>query len=157
MKKLLATLVLVLVSACSSSPPKEGGAPLRSGNPAIHDMTFYAMSLDGTPYRPGGEKPDEGFDCSGFVQHVYDHTLGMKLPRTSHEMSNLGSRIDMHQLAPGDLVFFKTTSKPYSHVGIYLGESQFIHAPRVGGTIRVESLSIGYWRSRYNGARRLPL
>lgn len=154
MKKLL-PILLLLISACSSSPPREGGIP-RTGDPAINDMTFYAMSLDGTPYRPGGEAPEDGFDCSGFVQHVFDHSLGVKLPRTSREMSNLGNPIDAKQLTPGDLVFFKTTSKPFSHVGIYLGDSQFIHAPRVGSTIRVENLDMSYWRARYNGARRLP-
>ncbi|WP_035382663.1 C40 family peptidase [Ferriphaselus sp. R-1] len=154
MKKLLPLLMLMLVSACTSSPPKEGGS-LQSGDPAINDMTFYAMSLDGTPYRPGGEAPADGFDCSGFVQHVFDHSLGMKLPRTSREMSSLGDHIELHHLTPGDLVFFKTTSKPFSHVGIYLGESQFIHAPRIGSSIRIENLNVGYWRARYNGARRV--
>jgi cell wall-associated NlpC family hydrolase len=162
MKKVLAIPLFLLLAACGSAPPKVAevapavpSAPVRQGNPAINDMTFYAMSLDGTPYQPGGETPLEGFDCSGFVQHVFDHTLGVKLPRTSREMAGMGQQVDIRLLVPGDLVFFKTTGKPYSHVGIYLGDSQFIHAPRVGGAIRIEKLSARYWRSRYNGARRL--
>lgn len=161
MKRTAIALISIMLAACGSAPPKVADiapaapTPVSRENPSLYDMTFYAMSLDGTPYRPGGETPKEGFDCSGFVQHVFDHTLGIKLPRTSREMSALGNLVNLNQLAPGDLVFFKTTAKSYSHVGIYLGDSRFIHAPRVGGTIRIEKLSATYWRNRYNGARRV--
>jgi cell wall-associated NlpC family hydrolase len=158
MKKYLSILMLVVCAACTSSPPRTASStPPRVGNASVNDMTFYAMSLDGTPYQPGGGTPDEGFDCSGFVKHVFEHTLGIALPRTSLEMASMGYHVEPTELAPGDLVFFRTTSKNFSHVGIYLGESQFIHAPRVGSAIRIENLTVAYWRARYNGARRLPI
>ncbi len=116
---------------------------------------MYAMSLTDTPYRYGGNSPDEGFDCSGFVGHVFQHSLGITLPRTSREISQVGISLHSNQLRPGDLVFFNTRRRSFSHVGIYVGDGKFVHAPKSGSTIRVENLNEGYWANHYNGARRI--
>ncbi|MBA3478719.1 MAG: C40 family peptidase, partial [Lautropia sp.] len=99
--------------------------------------------------------PEDGFDCSGLVAHVYDDAVGMKLPRTSRQLSRSGKGIDKSRLAAGDLVFFNTSRLPYSHVGIYIGRGRFVHAPSSGSLVRVERMTHRYWASRYDGARRL--
>lgn len=121
----------------------------------MNEVALYAMSLADTPYRYGGNSVENGFDCSGFVQHVYLNTLGMRLPRTSAEMSRIGMNLEASQLRPGDLVFFNTRRKPFSHVGIYVGEERFVHSPSSGRAIMVSSMREDYWRTRYNGARRV--
>ena len=156
MKKLL--LLSLLLTACATTPPPAPVAvpdPVGKQDAMLNDLAFYAMSLDGTPYQWGGESPDSGFDCSGFVRHVFQHSVSLDLPRTSRELSRTGVWVPQAQLHPGDLVFFNTTSRAYSHVGIYVGEGRFVHAPRVGKNIRVDSVHNDYWRARYNGARRL--
>lgn len=119
------------------------------------DAIDQAMELLGIPYRRGGNSPESGFDCSGFVSHVFREGLGLILPRSSKEMSKSGEAISKDQLRPGDLVFFNTMRSAFSHVGIYLGDNQFVHAPRSGGRVRVEDLRDGYWNKRFNGARRV--
>ena len=119
------------------------------------DAIDQAMDLLGIPYRRGGSSPESGFDCSGFVGHVFREGLGLILPRSSKEMSKSGEAISKDQLRPGDLVFFNTMRRAFSHVGIYLGDNQFVHAPRSGGRVRVEDLRDGYWNKRFNGARRV--
>lgn len=121
----------------------------------MNDVAVYALSLSDTPYHYGGNTPESGFDCSGFVRHVFKHTLGMSLPRTSHEMSRLGETERSDRLQPGDLVFYNTMHRAYSHVGIYLGEGKFVHSPRSGSSVRVENMNEKYWMARYNGARRI--
>lgn len=116
---------------------------------------MYAVSLSDTPYHYGGNSPENGFDCSGFVVHVFRHTMGIALPRTSHELSQVGNSIKLGQLQPGDLVFFNTQHSSFSHVGIFIGEGKFVHAPKSGSRIRVEHMNEKYWLSRYNGARRI--
>lgn len=166
MHKFLLPLLLVLLAACSSAPARQAHAS-RQSSPARYDTTVmdsatdmndvavYALSLSDTPYKYGGNTPDSGFDCSGFVRHVYQHTLGMSLPRTSREMSRLGEPQKLSRLQPGDLVFYNTRRSAYSHVGIYLGEGKFVHSPRAGSSVRVENMNESYWQSRFNGARRL--
>jgi cell wall-associated NlpC family hydrolase len=121
------------------------------------DAIDQAMDLLGIRYRRGGSSPEAGFDCSGFVGHVFREGLGLMLPRSSKEMSKSGEVIDRDELRPGDLVFFNTMRKAFSHVGIYLGDNQFVHAPRTGGRVRIEDLRDGYWMKRFNGARRINL
>jgi cell wall-associated NlpC family hydrolase len=149
MNNLSALIVLLVLSACQSTPQR------LSSDPAINELTEYALSLQGTPYRYGGTSPDSGFDCSGFVGHVFKHSLGKTLPRSSADISRIGVSLQYASLKPGDLVFYNTLHKPYSHVGIYLGDSQFIHSPSSGKYVSIVNMNDSYWRARYNGARRL--
>ena len=121
------------------------------------DAIDHAMDLIGIRYRRGGSSPESGFDCSGFVNHVFREGLGLILPRSSREMSKSGEAISRDELRPGDLVFFNTMRNAFSHVGIYLGDNQFVHAPRSGGRVRIEDIRDGYWTKRFNGARRVKL
>ena len=121
----------------------------------IDIMLGEALSMIGVPYKRGGSSPERGFDCSGFVSHVYERSLGLILPHNAKAMSNEGEKIDKQELQPGDLVFFNTMRRAFSHVGIYVGDGLFVHSPRSGGKVRVEELNDTYWRKRYNGARRV--
>jgi cell wall-associated NlpC family hydrolase len=119
------------------------------------DVILHGLKLVGVRYRLGGNDEDSGLDCSGFVRLVFQDSIGTALPRTAREMSEVGQRIDTSQLKPGDLVFFNTMRRTFSHVGIYLGDNHFMHAPRTGAEVRVESMESSYWMKRYNGARRI--
>jgi cell wall-associated NlpC family hydrolase len=121
----------------------------------VQDTLEKALDLIGIRYRRGGTSPENGFDCSGFVGHVFKEGLGLYLPRSSREMSKTGETIKKNELQPGDLVFFNTMRRAFSHVGIYLGDNKFVHSPRVGGVVRVEDMNDSYWRKRFNGARRV--
>lgn len=114
-----------------------------------------ALNLLGIRYRWGGSKPETGFDCSGFVRHVFQEGLGLELPHSAREQSKTGNPVPMEELQPGDLVFFNTMRRAFSHVGIYLGDNRFVHAPHRGGRVRIEDMSGRYWTKRFNGARRL--
>lgn len=124
---------------------------------ALNDLAFLALSLSGTPYQYGGDSPDSGFDCSGFVRYVFRRSLGIELPRSTRTINRLGQPVEAAQLRPGDLVFYDTLRTMFSHVGIYLGDDRFIHSPSSGGSVRVEHMQDGYWQRRYNGARRITL
>ena len=117
-------------------------------------VATFALGLIGVAYRFGGETPDRGLDCSGLVRYVFQQATGVTLPRTARELSTLGRRVTVADLQPGDLVFFNTRRFAFSHVGIYLGDNQFIHAPRRGSEVSVTTMS-GYWQQRFNGARRI--
>lgn len=119
------------------------------------DLILKGLELVGINYRRGGTNPDTGLDCSGFVQVVFRESIGKLLPRTAREQSEVGNVVDKSDLKPGDLVFFNTMRRAFSHVGIYLGDNRFMHAPRSGAEIRVEDMSQSYWVKRYNGARRV--
>ncbi len=114
-----------------------------------------ALSFLGVKYRLGGDTPSTGFDCSGLVNYAAEKSLGLKLPRTSADLAKAGESIAQAELQKGDLVFFNTLGRRFSHVGIYLGEGKFVHSPRSGAVVRVESMQTNYWKKRYNGARRL--
>jgi cell wall-associated NlpC family hydrolase len=118
-------------------------------------VALQALAHLGTPYRVSGLSPQTGFDCSGLVAYVYREGAGMTLPRNTFDLSRLGEPVEPAALRPGDLVFYNTQRREYSHVGIYLGEERFIHAPSSGGEVRVENLRADYWLRRYNGARRI--
>ncbi len=120
-------------------------------------LASTALNFLGTKYKYGGETPYTGFDCSGLVTYAAEKSLGLKLPRTSAEIAREGKTIKKSELKKGDLVFFNTLGRRYSHVGIYLGNKQFVHAPRAGAVVRVENMDISYWKKRYNGARRLDV
>jgi cell wall-associated NlpC family hydrolase len=120
-------------------------------------LASTALNFLGTKYKYGGETPYTGFDCSGLVAYAVEKSLGLKLPRTSAEIAQEGKSIKQSELKKGDLVFFNTLGRRFSHVGIYLGNKQFVHAPRAGAVVRVENMDISYWKKRYNGARRLDV
>ncbi len=124
-------------------------------NPAPKSLVSTAMKFLGVKYRYGGDAPGEGFDCSGLVAYAAEKSLGLKLPRTARGQAQEGTSVRRDELRRGDLVFFNTLGRRFSHVGIYLGDHKFVHAPRTGAAVRVESMDIAYWRKRYNGARRL--
>ncbi|PXX47476.1 NlpC/P60 family protein [Undibacterium pigrum] len=119
------------------------------------DLTVKAMDLMGIRYKRGGNSPENGLDCSGFVRYVFKDVIGANLPRTSAEISKVGEHVEQKDLQPGDLVFYNTLKRGFSHVGIYLGDNKFIHSPSAGGQVRVESMDIAYWKKRFNGARRI--
>jgi hypothetical protein len=119
------------------------------------ELVFNAMGFLGVPYRRGGSSADTGFDCSGFVQAMYQNTIGLVLPRRANEQAAATEKIDKRDLQPGDLVFFNTMRRAFSHVGIYIGDGKFIHSPKPGAQVRVESMSQGYWQRHFNGARRV--
>lgn len=144
-------MLLVLLVGCGSTPTR----PERVSDDRMNDLVMYALSLADTPYRFGGNNTSSGFDCSGYVGHVYRHELNITLPRTSREISRVGEPLDPGELALGDLVFYNTLREPFSHVGIYIGEGKFVHSPKSGDRIRVEHMQLPYWKNRYNGARRI--
>lgn len=119
------------------------------------ELAMQAMSLIGIRYKRGGNTPENGLDCSGLVRYVFKAAWGANLPRTSEELSRVGEQVEQRDLQPGDLVFYNTLRRTFSHVGIYLGDNKFIHAPSSGGQVRIESMDIGYWKARFNGARRI--
>ncbi len=118
-------------------------------------LALEAMSLIGIHYRRGGTSPENGLDCSGLVRYVFKQSNNIDLPRTSAEMSRVGEQVDKKDLQPGDLVFFNTVRRTFSHVGIYLGDNKFIHAPTPGSAVRIESMDLSYWKARFTGARRV--
>nr|WP_174627386.1 C40 family peptidase [Candidatus Methylobacter favarea] len=143
--RLILSLVIILVSGCAAVPEIK---------PAARQVIQYALSLQGLPYHYGKNSPAQGFDCSGFVNHVYEQ-YGILLPRTVQEMARSLPQIPKNDLHSGDLVFFKINGKAYSHVGIYVDNDHFIHAPsRQTGKVLVSSLKNPYWRKRFIGAGR---
>jgi cell wall-associated NlpC family hydrolase len=119
------------------------------------ELVIQALALIGVDYKYGGDSPDSGLDCSGLVSHVFHEVAGIVLPRNSLAMSKVGMKVGKSELQPGDLVFFNTLRRPFSHVGIYIGGQRFVHAPRRGGEVEISDLHNRYWQKRYNGARRV--
>jgi cell wall-associated NlpC family hydrolase len=119
------------------------------------DLVVNAMGFLGVPYRRGGSTVESGFDCSGFVKAMYEQTVGLILPRKANQQAAATQKIDRADLQPGDLVFFNTMRHAFSHVGIYIGEGKFIHSPKPGAEVRVDSMSLAYWNRRFDGARRV--
>ena len=119
------------------------------------DLGQFALGLIGVRYRYGGDTPVGGLDCSGLVRYVFQQVTGVTLPRTSRELSQVGANVSLDDLQVGDLVFFNTRNYAFSHVGLYLGDNRFIHAPRRGRDVEITTLSREYWQHHFNGARRL--
>lgn len=119
------------------------------------EVLMNALSLTGIRYKYGGNSPETGFDCSGFVRYVYQQATNLSLPHSARAISQLGETIPKHELKPGDLVFFNTLKSAFSHVGIYIGNNRFIHSPSSGGGVRVEDMKAAYWEKRFNGAQRI--
>lgn len=137
------------VALASEDPGNNPPAPLS-------EIPLYAISLIGTPYKFGGKSPETGMDCSGFVGHVFKQTTGAQLPASAQQISQHGQPLQSSELQPGDLVFFNTLNRAFSHVGIYLGENRFVHSTSSAtGTVMVSNMGDGYWSKRFDGARRL--
>ena len=141
---------IVVVDAQSTEPALQTGWQAKT-----QEILINAMSLTGIKYKYGGKTPDTGFDCSGFVRYVFSQAANLTLPPTARAISQIGKTVKKDELQPGDLVFFNTLKSAFSHVGIYVGDNKFIHAPRTGGEVRVENMETKYWQKRYNGAQRL--
>lgn len=160
MRLTTAVIMAGLVAGCATQTSQErpvDPADLRAeriGEPR-RELLLRALSLVGVPYKYGGRSPDTGFDCSGLVHYVFSEVRGIALPRRAQEMSKVGDNVGRHELAPGDLVFFDTLREPFSHVGIYLGNHRFVHAPSSGGRVEVVAMTDRYWVRRFNGARRV--
>jgi cell wall-associated NlpC family hydrolase len=152
-----ALILTVLLAGCSS-PSRRPVPPLEPGTPradAANAVLFRAIALVGTPYRYGGNTPQGGFDCSGLVGYVFRDAAGVVLPRTSSEMSEVHARtIDRSDLEAGDIVFF-AAGRRVSHVGIYVGEDRFVHAPNSGGTVRLDRLDGAWWNDHFVYGKRV--
>ena len=133
----------------------QGIDPLTAILAAQHPLTKQGLEHLGVKYRYGGTSPERGFDCSGLIHYSAQASWGLTLPRRARDMASVGEQVQVSELVVGDLVFFNTLGHRYSHVGIYLGDSYFVHAPSSGGQVRVESMAVRYWKQRYTGARRI--
>jgi len=156
----LALALLVAVAPTHAADKSRGFAASASETAGkvwtgAQDVAVYALGLIGVSYKFGGSTPEGGLDCSGLVRYVFQEVTGVTLPRTAREQSGIGTRVNMADLMPGDLVFFNTRRFANSHVGIYLGDNRFIHAPSRGGDVEIATFSTAYWQKRFNGARRL--
>lgn len=145
-------------ASAAESPAQEQSAALiklQGLTSRASELALHAMGLIGIRYKYGGTAPENGLDCSGLVRYLFKEVWGKELPRTSEEISRVGERIETSELQPGDLVFYNTLRRGFSHVGVYLGDNKFIHAPSGGGQVRIESMDMNYWKNRFNGARRI--
>ena len=119
------------------------------------ELVINAMGFLGVPYKLGGNSAETGFDCSGFVKAIYEQSIGLILPRRAEQQAAATENIEKKDLQPGDLVFFNTLKRAFSHVGIYVGDGKFIHSPKPGAEVRMESMGVAYWARRFDGARRV--
>ncbi|MFM1910986.1 MAG: hypothetical protein RJB18_377 [Pseudomonadota bacterium] len=138
--------------AAKAAPENESSSSWAS---TAQEIILHALSQTGVKYKYGGINPDSGFDCSGFVRYVFKEAANLTLPHGARAMSQIGQNVSEKELKPGDLVFFNTMKSVYSHVGIYVGNNRFIHAPSAGSSISVADMNDSYWAKRYTGARRV--
>ena len=157
----LSSLLLVALAACTSAPPAPEALPgkspgaLQSGySEKGQEVAIYAMGLIDTGYRFGGKNPEAGLDCSGMVSYIYGKSAGVQLLGSARDMARKGRTVERANLRPGDLVFFNTRNAPFSHVGIYIGDDRFVHAPSSNGRVRIDPLSASYYAKRFETARR---
>jgi cell wall-associated NlpC family hydrolase len=168
--KLQIIILSLLLTACGTpsgtAPLSDTGAPPtvyadvfgQTDEPATEqgrDVAVFALSLQGIDYRYGGKYPDVGFDCSGLVTYVFKNAADITLEGNANTLATQGKIVNAASLRVGDLVFFNTLNRPFSHVGIYLGEGNFIHAPSTNGKVRVDSMNNVYFKKRFEGARRV--
>lgn len=135
------------------SPPSVAFAAARPTDPRAHEVVLFALGLIDTGYRFGGKNPEAGLDCSGMVSYVFAQAAGLKIGGSAAEIARQGRAVDGDGLRPGDLVFFNTRNQPRSHVGIYLGAGRFVHAPSGNGRVRTDSLTSGWFATRFEEAR----
>jgi cell wall-associated NlpC family hydrolase len=154
---LLALIAALLLAACGTVPTTTSESSLPPESPQIadkrNDITFFALGLIDTGYRFGGKNPEAGFDCSGMVAYVFRQAADIQVSGSAADIARRGREIDKQELRPGDLVFFNTLGRPYSHVGIYIGDGRFIHAPSTNGKVRIDRMDNKYWAKRFEVAR----
>ena len=162
-KVLVLLIFCATVAGCASTPRAPAGtrqssaeAPRKAPVDRSEALLMALMAL-GVDYQMGGRSGATGFDCSGLVAYVYEEAYGIRVPRTVLGQSATGIAVSAEDLEPGDLVFYDTLGHPYSHVGIYLGDGKFVHAPKTGSTVRIENLRSAYWTRRFTGARRIEI
>ena len=152
-----ACLLACLLAACGSVPTAPESVPTASVRPHAsvlgQEITLYALGLIDTGYRFGGKNPEAGLDCSGMVTYIFDRAAGLKLGGSAADIARRGRPVGRGDLRPGDLVFFNTRNAPFSHVGIYIGDDRFIHAPSTNGRVRIDQMSARYFAQRFNAAR----
>jgi cell wall-associated NlpC family hydrolase len=152
-------LISALLAACSSPGPQPTASTepalesTRAGSQRGNDIVFYALGLIDTGYRFGGKNPEAGLDCSGMVSYIYGQAAGLKVQGSAADIARNSKPVDRSALRPGDLVFFNTLNRSFSHVGIYIGDTRFIHAPSTNGKVRIDRLSDSYYAQRFEAAR----
>lgn len=167
---LSSAVLMILLSACATTQtPRTSdeasqthrledadSTEMRDLGQVSNEVIIRAISLVGTPYRYGGTQPGTGFDCSGLIGYVFSEAAGLKLPRTTRELIDIDARaIDRDDLQAGDLIYFNSRGGRVSHIGIYVGEGRFVHAPSTGGVVRIDKLNTPYWTKFYVGAKRV--
>lgn len=156
---LVATLISALLAACGSPSPRPGGTPETITHAPLpisekgNEVAFYALGLIDTGYRFGGKNPEAGLDCSGMVSYIYAQALGLKVQGSAADIARSGRPLEPGKLRPGDLVFFNTRNQPFSHVGVYVGDARFVHAPSSNGRVRIDRLNDRYYAQRFEAAR----
>jgi cell wall-associated NlpC family hydrolase len=152
----------LVLSGCSTAPRLHDRVAAAPTDPVAagasseqSEAALIALSLVGTRYAAGGGSPETGFDCSGLVAYVFARSMQLRLPRNTFDLARASAAVEPGELRPGDLVFYNTQRRAFSHVGIYLGESRFVHAPSTGGAVRIEAMDLRYWAQRFDGARRV--
>jgi cell wall-associated NlpC family hydrolase len=158
LRTLIACGLALLLAACASAPlPPESWpdpAPGRSGfSEQGNEVTLFALGLIDTGYRFGGKNPQAGLDCSGMVSYIFDQGAGLRVSGSAAEIARKGRPVERASLRPGDLVFFNTRNAPFSHVGVYIGENRFVHAPSANGRVRIDQLGASYYAQRFEAAR----
>jgi len=159
--------VCLLLAACASPPPLPSGGPNRApasdpyglshiqAEGASREILMVTLSLLDVGYRFGGDNPEAGLDCSGMVSYIYLNAVGVRLPHNAARLADISRPVSVQELRVGDLVFFNTMNRPFSHVGIYIGDGKFVHAPHTNSVIRVDRLDNRYYTSHFEGARTL--
>ena len=146
-----------LLAGCGSVPTTPESVPAVSARPHVsvegREVTLYALGLIDTGYRFGGKNPEAGLDCSGMVAYIFDRAAGLKLGGSAADIARRGRPVGRDDLRPGDLVFFNTRNAPFTHVGIYIGDDRFIHAPSSNGRVRIDQMSARYFAQRFSAAR----
>lgn len=157
MRRVLVIVLAAALAACGSPGPRAPSETIAQRAARVseraNDVVLYALGLIGTGYRFGGKNPEAGLDCSGMVSFVFDQAVGVKVSGSAADIARSGRPVERNDLRPGDLVFFNTRNAAYSHVGIYIGDERFVHAPSTNGRVRIDRLSDRYYAQRFEAAR----
>jgi len=151
-RTLIAYSLIILLAACGSTPP----APEQSRRIASekgNEVSLFALGLIDTGYRFGGKNPEAGLDCSGMVAYIYKQAVGLQIGGSAADIARQGRPVERRSLRPGDLVFFNTRNAPFSHVGVFIGDERFVHAPSGNGRVRIDLLNASYYAQRFEAAR----